>query len=260
MPIEEQFFPIGSYPKYNIDPKIDAWALGIIGILVLMGSIYCILQWRKSGSTLPLIVLVGSLTTITLEPYFDVLGAVVHPDDGAVDGVNLLGRQMPLYNALIYIFYWSGTVVYVVDQIERGITLNRWIALSAILMTSAFIFELIPIYFGMWKYYNTQPLQVGGFPLWWAFVNTHAAMGISVACYYLYRLLGPCKAWLIAFVYPGLLFGIHTFAAYPGYAAISTTSRYWTALLGTVLAMVYSWIFIWLYGLAISGRQKITQD
>lgn len=250
-----EFLPVGSFPSYALEPTVDRWALITLAVLVFVGSAYCAIQAVRTGSRLPLIILVASLTTITLEPFFDVLGSVVHPGEGATPGIILLGREMPVYNALIYILYWSGTIVYVVDLIEKGITLQKWLALSALLMVSALIFELIPIHFGMWRYYNTQPFEIAGFPLWWAFVNTHAAMGISAACYFLHRLLGPGRAWLIAPIYPGLLFGIHMFAAFPGYAAVSTTPDYGLALLGTGLAMAYSWIFIWIYGLAVCRDQ-----
>jgi hypothetical protein len=244
---ETVFHPVGSFPRYAIDPAVDYWAMVVVAILVAVSVLYCLTEARKQQSMLPIIILVASLTTITIEPFFEVLGAVAHPTAGVTPGVTLLNRQMPVYDALIYIFYWSGSVFFIVDKINKGITMNAWFKLAALFIASAFAFEVLPLHYGMWTYYNTQPMQIAGFPAWWAFTNVHAVIALAVAVALLHRHLGPIRSWVIVPLYPGLIFGTHMFAAFPAYAVVSSTSKHALALLGTVLAIVLSCSLIWLY-------------
>lgn len=40
--------------------------------------------------------------------------------------------------------------------------------------------ELVPLHFDLWRYYGSQPLKLGGFPIWWAFINGQAGITSSV--------------------------------------------------------------------------------
>jgi hypothetical protein len=235
-------------PFYALSPSVDHWATVITLAFSVLTIANCLWRAKAMRSNLPVIILLGSIGTIALEPMVDVLGSLVFPNEGVRIGVDLMGRPMPLYISLIWFFYWAGGVLFVAEMILGGITMRKWMVTGAVFVALALLIEMIPLHYRMWHYYNVQPLRVGGFPAFWGFVNTCAVMGTAAAVVLLHRLLDKASAWLLVPLFPCIAFGLNTAAGLPGYAAVSTSRDYPTVLFWTTMSMVASAAFVWLWG------------
>lgn len=245
-------------PFYALSPTVDYWATLICSVFLVLTIANCLWRARAMQSALPIIILLGSVGTIALEPMVDVLGSLVFPNEGARIGIELIGRPMPIYISLIWVFYWAGGVLFVAEMILGGVTLKRWMITGAVFVILAVLIEMIPIHYRMWTYYNVQPLRVGGFPVFWGFVNTSAVMGTAAAIVLLDRLLGNAERWLLVPLFPCIAFGLNTAAGLPGYAAVSTTQDYSLALFWTSLSILAATLLVWLWGKAVCTSQQAT--
>jgi hypothetical protein len=242
---------MNTVPFYALSPVVDYWATLICLVLLVLTVANCLWRAKVLASPLPVIILLGSVGTIALEPMVDVLGSLVFPNEGVRIGIELIGRPMPIYISLIWVFYWAGGVQFVAEMIEGGVALRKWMITGAAFVVSALLIEMIPLHYNMWTYYNVQPLRVGGFPAFWGFVNTSAVMGTAAAIVLLDRLLKGREKWLLVPLFPCIAFGLNTAAGLPGYAAVSTTQDYTLALFWTSMSIVASTLFVWIWGKAV---------
>lgn len=243
-------------PFYALSPTVDYWATVITLVFTVLTVLNCLWRARQMRSNLPIIILLGSIGTIALEPMVDVLGSLVFPNEGVRIGIELMGRPMPVYISLIWWFYWAGGVLFVAEMILGGITMKKWMMTGAVFVALALLIEMIPLHYRMWHYYNVQPLRVGGFPTFWGFVNTSAVMGTGAAVVLLHRLLDKATVWLLVPLFPCIAFGLNTAVGLPGYAVVSTTSDYGLALFWTTMSIIASTAFVWIWGKVLLASGK----
>lgn len=247
-------------PFYALSPTVDYWATVITAAFTVLTVANCLWRAHAMRSNLPVIILLGSVGTVALEPMVDVLGSLVFPNEGVRIGIELIGRPMPIYISLIWVFYWAGGVLFVSEMILAGITMRKWMITGAVFVALALLIEMIPLHYRMWTYYNVQPLRVGGFPAFWGFVNTSAVMGTAAAVVLLHRLLDARTAWLLVPLFPCIAFGLNTAAGLPGYAAVSTSADYGIVLFWTCMSMAASTVLVWIWGkVLLTGRERPAQ-
>jgi hypothetical protein len=205
-------------------------ALGFAAVFALAAIAYLGMAAVRERSPLPLFMLVGAGLCVFYEPFNNVLGLFTYPEQPhQAPWVTILGRAMPLYIGLVFVFYFSLPVYLLVRAMERGMTSRQWWTVYLGTAAGAALFEWTPLHRRWFTYYGSaQPLQFGGFPpAWWWFVDALSVFGVAVMIVLLRRhgVLTDRTAVLVVPLIPVTLFAVHGSAAMPAFAAMSSTTN-----------------------------------
>lgn len=237
----------GDYPVFGVPAHVENWATVITAVGAAAALVFCLRHARTRKSPVALYLFVGAALTIFIEPFPDVLGKAVFAEADRIPWMGGLGRQIPMFVGLIYMFYLTPAYVLLIDAIHRGITARRLATVYGGLVTAACAFEFLPLHYDLWRYYGSQGVQIGDMPIWWAFINVHAVVATAVALSFLLKLLPAHRAFLVIPLMPPLFLATHTGGAMFGYATVGTTNNPATTTIGTLATCVLCVALIKLY-------------
>lgn len=245
-------------PHYGIPNSVQHTAIAICGALALASLVFCLVRARRDRSALPLYLFAAGALAVFFEPYPDLLGAAVFPEQDQIGWISTFGRHIPMYIGLTYLFYWAPAWLWIIDRFRRGITPRAFWATCGVMVVATCLIELVPLHFGLWTYYGEQPFRIGGFPLWWAFVNGHSFIASGVVLVLLLRLL-PANRWFVLVpVMPAVVLATHTGGAMLGFSTVSSTSSAAVTTAGTLGAMAFTVLMFWIYAQVVCGRGAAT--
>ncbi len=206
-----------------------------------------------------LFCILGGAFAALFEPIVDVLGLVYLKELHAAGTFTVLGRTMPLYICFVYPWYVGGMGYLAYQLFQRGVTTKQLFQLWAAVGFVDIFLELPGIIAHTYLYYGHQPLDVFGFPLWWAFVNPVMPMIAGALMYAIVPRLGS-SPWRLLAIVPlipmadGIANGA---AAWPMWVALNQhdVSYVWTYL-AAFLTLALSLYCVWIIGLAV-GRPGV---
>ena len=194
-------------------------------------------QWRRYGSIVPVLFLIGGFCTVALEPLVGVLGHGFHPVLGQVPLFTTLGRTIPLHIGLIYTFYYGSMYIFLYPTLRAG-ALSQTFTWGLFWATAAaaFVFEIVPMQAGLWVYFDPQALWLwrGGMPVFWVVAN---AVSLIVPLTLIKAFLPECTGWRQWLVVPlspmGAIMG-HVGSGFPFYIAANSDVPPWVVEAGGV--------------------------
>lgn len=219
----------------------------VLTALAAAGTV--LLAWRESQrrrDLVPLFVLAGAALAIYYEPLGDMLGLAYYPEIGQVTWIDTFGRKTPLFVALIYFSYFPPFIFWFLRAAEVGITRRTWWRVWGGTVAATFIFEPIPLHFGLWLYYGEQPFRLFGFPLYWAFINATFVFGLAIGVLVIVRNFPSRQHWLIVPVMPMLLLCCHGAPSLPVATALNTSDSEWVTSFGATLTIVLCALISWM--------------
>ena len=212
-------------PIYALDDGVKFYTHIIFGVLAGCSAIYCVRHAIKNRSMLPIYFLLGAVLCSFYEAWADVLGQAIYPEIGVPVWYEMLGRKIPLYVLLIYLFYFPPAFIALRDQFNSGLSYSGWVITCVITFVSATIFEIPALHFMVWTYYGNYPLTIYEFPPVWAFLNGGSVLcGAVILTLLIRRMRPPQYPWVILLV-PIVFFGLHFAAAMPIYSALNSTTN-----------------------------------
>ncbi|BBZ78574.1 hypothetical protein MANY_39110 [Mycolicibacterium anyangense] len=244
-------------PHYGISWDVQFTAIVVCAVLAAASLAYCVVRTRRDRSPLPLYLFAAGALTVFFEPYPDLLGAAVFPEVDQVPWISTFGRMIPMYIGLTYMFYWAPAWLAILPQFQRGLSTRRFWTICATMLAATCAIELVPLHFGLWTYYGEQPFRVGGFPLWWAFINGHSFIASAVILVLLLRVLPKNRQFLIIPVMPAVVLGTHTAGAMVGFSTVSSTSNSTITTAGTLGAMAFTVLLCWIYSLFLCAKPEL---
>jgi hypothetical protein len=250
---------VSTQPIYGIPGNVEHWAIAISAIAAACSLLFCVQRAVTRRSPVPVYLFAAGALVVFMEPFCDVLGRATFPELGQIGWISTLGRHIPLYVGLIYMMYWAPAWLLLGEWFDRGMRARTFWAICAIAAVSTCAIELVPLHYDLWRYYGSQGPKLGGFPIWWAFINGQAVMTSAVAVWLLLRLLPRGRRILLVVALPPITFGIHAAGALYGYSAVSTTvdgARTWTGIAGS---MVVSVVLLYIVSLIACRREEERQ-
>lgn len=135
--------------------------------------LYGLKFWYDKKNPIIIIMMVGGLTTVLVEPLLDIMGLAWHPMHEQNTAFELMGRPIPVWVVAIYLMYFGGLGALNYMAFRKGVTMKAvWIWFSAPMLLDI-VAEEIMMAFGLYIYYGNQPLiLIQHFPLWWAPCNS----------------------------------------------------------------------------------------
>ncbi|MCW3014514.1 MAG: hypothetical protein JWO02_1606 [Solirubrobacterales bacterium] len=200
---------------------------------------------------LPVYLFAAGALGVVLEPYTNVLGLAAYPEIGQATWLRSLGRDIPVYVGLIYLFYWAPMWLLLVDWFAAGIRVRTYWMLCGALVIGALVVDVIAIHYRLWVFYGQQPLRVGGMPVWWAFANSHALIASTVALSLLLKVLPRGRQFLLVGLMPAIMVAAHTGGSVAATCTVGSTNDRTVTLLGTSATVVLILGLLWVYSLVV---------
>lgn len=192
MPMPSHFnFPA---PPETVFPAYHVWADVVIWAVAVALAAKCALDWRRTGSPLGLVLMVGGGIAYFNEPVDDVLGLVHHPRPGLNIVLDTIG-PLPMWGLPTYIIFFGAIPYLLLRTIQdKGFTLRTyWIGLFATFAADLAI-ELPLLQTDLYQYYSygETPMTIVRFPIYWLFINT---TGPVLCAAILYAVPGYFAGW-----------------------------------------------------------------
>jgi hypothetical protein len=211
------------------------------------------------GASGPLTVFGGSMLLITYEPINNFLGHCAYPTPGQHTMLSYLGQHVPWSTWLIYMFYFSVAVPFVMRRLERGITMRTLWAYYAVAVVICAAFEPLfaNVHLGVrwWFYYgDNQALNFTGLPMFWWFANAMVVLVTAMTFHLLKKHLFDRDWQTLAFIAlePLILIAVHGSAGMPYYIAITSAHSKGLSTLGLAGSIAVSLLYMALFGKAVT--------
>lgn len=184
-------------PPTHLEMPKTAETVFNIFIFIPLGIALAIAVRHLVGGKGPLLLycIIGGGFAALFEPIVDVLGLVYLKEENAFGTFTILDRTMPLYICFVYPWYVGGLGYLAYKLFERGVTMRDLFIIWAVDAVVDVFLESPGIIMDTYLYYGHQPLNIWGFPLWWAFVNPVMPM---VAGALIYKLRPHLVGWKLA--------------------------------------------------------------
>ncbi len=162
-------------PPDMVFPQTPQRVAEIVLWLVVAGLVvFAIRQWRRTGSSLALVMLVGGGLALFNEPLDDILGLVHHPRPGQHILFETMG-PIPHWGLPTYIIFFGGIAYLLLMELRKLVFTVRafWIGITLTFVADLLI-ELPLLHFQLYRYfaYGDVPMSIRGFPVYWLFINT----------------------------------------------------------------------------------------
>lgn len=175
------------------------WADAVIWAVALGFLVYCVREWRRTGSPLAVILFIGGAIAYLNEPIDDVLGLVHHPRPGQNVVLDTIG-PVPMWGLPTYIIFFGGIPYVFLRALQRkSFTLKAFWGGLLITFVLDLLIEIPLLRADLYEYYSygSVPMAVAEFPLYWLFINT---TGPILCAAILFALPGYFSGWRAPFL------------------------------------------------------------
>jgi hypothetical protein len=245
-------FPIA--PELVTPATLQSVFLGITIVLAVVVTGIAMSMSMKRRNAAPLLMVIGGLAAILMEPVVTFLGHAVHPKSGQIMMFEAVNRAIPWHIGLGYMAGFGIFYLLLYVKFVAG-TLTTRIIWKTTLITALcyFVGEAIPVQQGLWVYYDYQPLWLwhGTAPLTWPILNATCMLTSTTLMFIaLPHLKGLAQLLLVPLAIAGAYMG-HMGAGFPMYNAMNTSLPAWAIELSGIASVGMALIIIWLCSLVL---------
>lgn len=242
------FPPTGGAMDYNLQVifTTSLWVICAVFFVMALRSL------RKTGSPLPLLILIGGGLCMFIEPIVDVMGLCWFWRDGQFVLFEAFGRPIPTWMLPTYIFYVGGQALYTWQRLEKGETMAGVFKLYAIYAVINVLLEEPPLHMGLYAYYGAQPFKAVLLPLWWAIPN--AAMPIVLGAL-IYRLRPALTGWKMLLVVPMMPMGdalTNAAVGWPVWTALNSSDDLVVTTIAALMTLGLGLVLMWAIAVAVA--------
>ncbi|MDN2495463.1 hypothetical protein FHY52_01865 [Nocardia nova] len=194
------------YPVPPLDlsaPSGSSWVFTVACVIFGAAAIGYGAWLARRGEVMGLAMLVGGLLTCTFEPLADYIGLLWFAHDNVAITVNLVGRHIPLYVVLGYMFYF-GLLAYIdYRALVLGAGKKYFLGSFAVAFVLDWVLQAVGANLGLYSYFGNDPFRVFGAPLWWFAIDSTATILIAFVMFQLRdRMVGWGRALPVVMVLP----------------------------------------------------------
>lgn len=190
--------PLGTPPGDVVSnpPAVELTFTLACAAVVVIGLVAMLVHWRRSGSPVGVLVLVGGMLACVQEPMVDTLGNMYIPPSHYTL-FTTYGREMPWFAPFGYGLYFGIPMFLYIRAAQRGAGRAYFQKLFAGSFALELVFELIAVNGNFYTYYGEQPFRLFGLPLHWMTLNMAAAWVAGAA---VHKALPHLAGWRMAAV------------------------------------------------------------
>ena len=155
--------------------------------------------WRRGGSPVYLLGMVGGLIAALNEPIADILLDCYHAEIGQWTVFSSFGRDIPLWAVGFYPIYFGGLTLLIYTLLLRGVTRRSYWLIAGVVVLGNVVLEWPVLPLHMYLYYGDQPYRVLGFPVVVGVLNTlGATLGATLMAHLAGWLTGHRRLLILA--------------------------------------------------------------
>ncbi len=211
----------------------------------------------KRRTAVPLLMVIGGLAAILMEPVVTYLGHAVHPKAGQIVMFETVNRAIPWHIGLGYMAGFGIFYLLLYTKHVAGTLTTRGIWKVTLITALCYCLgEAIPVSNGLWAYYDYQPLWIwhGTAPPTWNILNATCMLTSTTLMFVaLPHLKGIAQLLLIPLAVAGAYMG-HMGAGFPMYNAMNTDWPSWAMELSGVVTVGLALLIIWICSLVLTQR------
>jgi hypothetical protein len=204
--------------------------------------------------------LIGGAIAVIWEPIVDVIGQCWLPSRGQHwEAFTLLNRHVPLMMPFVYSWFVGGQGYLFYRIYERGIDRRRLTQLWAVVFLVNILLESPGIVADVYTYYGKQPMDIWGFPLWWAIVNPLMPMIAGAMIFKLRpQLRGIGLALATVAIIPVSDGVANAAAGWPVWVALNTNVGYAGTWIASFITLGLALFVVWILGLLVARPSEAT--
>jgi hypothetical protein len=236
-------------PPTVMDPTAQAVMIWSGCIVVTILLIIAVRMGIKYKTWLPVLFLVAGACNELLEPMVCHLGHCTHAVAGQWTLFETCGRPMPVYIPLAYAIYFGLIWLILYPRYLAGSFTKSFLwKFYVINCLGAFAFEILPLKYGLWVYYDHQAFWFWktNVPLFWAMVNPVCVLvGFTLICKYHHLMRGWKQLMVIPLSMSGAFMG-HFGAGFPYYSAANSAASSLIIDLSGLLSIGFGFLIVWM--------------
>jgi hypothetical protein len=214
----------------------------ILAVVATAFVVAALVDWKRSGSPVFLLMLVGGYVCSFNEATVDVLGHCFFPLDGVL-GYTAFGRGVPVWVVLAYVIFFGGLAYVMALAFKRGASHRAMWYGIAIFGVLNVLLELPMLGAGLYVYYGYQPFAIGGFPVSWLVINSLGSLFGAVVAVRLSWFFTGARQLLLVLV-PFATYMASWVLAMPHFAITNTDMPTGVRMAAAALSMVLGVIAI----------------
>jgi hypothetical protein len=153
---------------------------------------------RQRGPALPLLLIGGALSGL-VEPFLDNVVLVWWPPEQPLAAFEAFGRTVPWFVPIGYAWFCGALLYFAARIYAAGVRPAQVWAIFAVVAVVDYVAIAATTWIGIMGFYGDPPMNVGGYPLWWAAIDgAHVMFGGAVVLLLAPRLRGFARLWLLA--------------------------------------------------------------
>jgi hypothetical protein len=236
-----------------MDPTFQMIFVVTLSAICAAFLVMALRHWRRTGSPVAVLTLLGGGLCIFIEPIVDVMGLCWFWRDGNWTMFEAFGRPIPMWILPTYVFYVGGWTFYTYSRFEKGTTMAGVWKLWLLYAVVNVLLEEPPLHLGLYTYYgNAQPLQPVLLPLWWTAVNAAMPIVAAALIYKLRPVLTGWKQWLIVAIVPVADAATNAGAGWPLWNAINSSDQAIVTNAAAVATCALAAVLVWIVGLSVA--------
>jgi hypothetical protein len=249
--------PPHSMPYYSLANILTTAGTALVGVI---GVAFGIREKVKTGSWLPVMIVLSGAMIALPEVFFDVMGGVYFPFSATNQPYTILGRTMPWWIIAAWFGYGALNLLTFKVLMSNPKTKALWGMLGVAALGDIVLEETL-LSLGVYHYYGNQPLVVIATLGWWWIPCT--SVGVFLAASIAYRYRERMQGWrgLGMFVIsPASVGAVYGFIALPSWIAVNGDYSWLTTqLLGLVTLVLGFAVFTFILH-AVLGRSPLQMD
>lgn len=152
---------------------------------------------RRVGIALP-VLLVGGMLSGLMESWLDNVVLVGYPPEQNLPVLESFGRSVPIFVPIGYGWFCGGLLYVVARAYQRGVTPGKVWRLFGLIALVDFVAIGLSSWIGILEFYGDPPMEVLGYPIWWAGIDgLDVVLGGAIVLVLLRHLKGRAQAWLV---------------------------------------------------------------
>jgi hypothetical protein len=234
-------------------PQALSWTFTVACVVFFLLAAAYVGWLARRGESMGIVMLIGGLLTSCFEPLADYMGLLWFADDNVAITWNLLGRHIPLYVLLGYVFFFGLQAYIDYRAIRLGMKAKYFVYSFAIAWLFDLALQATGATFGLYKYYGNNPFLVFGAPVWWFTIDGIAVILIAFVLFSLRHNFTGVGRLMPILIVPATYAGWNAAVGLPIFTALNSnfdpvkngngsTSLVW---LGGILTIGLCLLFFW---------------